>query len=41
MLQVSRNTVRRYLCGGGVPHYEREARPSKLDQYKQYITEKG
>jgi hypothetical protein len=41
MLQVSRNTVRRYLCGGGVPHYKREARPSKLDQYKQYITETG
>src|SRR5579864_5446746 len=31
MLEVSRNTVRRYLRGGGLPQYEREARPSKLD----------
>jgi transposase len=40
MLDVSRNTVRRYLRGGGLPHYERGARPSKLDQYKQYIAER-
>ena len=40
MLAVSRNTVRRYLRGEGLPHYERETRPSKLDQYKQYIAER-
>ena len=40
MLDVSRNTVRRYLRGEGLPHYEREARPSKLDQYKQYLAER-
>jgi len=27
----------RYLCGDGQPHYEREARPGKLDHFKQYI----
>ena len=37
MLNVSRNTVRRYLRGEGLPQYEREARPSKLDPYKHYI----
>ena len=37
MLDVSRNTVRRYLRGQGLPRYEREARPSKLDPYKHYI----
>jgi len=26
--------------GEGLPHDEREARPSKLDQYKQYIAER-
>ena len=26
MLAVSRNTVRRYLRGDGLPHYERETR---------------
>jgi transposase len=31
MLEVSRNTVRRYLRSGGLPRYAREARPSKLD----------
>jgi transposase len=31
MLDVSRNTVRRYLRIEGLPQYEREARPSKLD----------
>ncbi len=40
MLEVSRNTVRRYLRGAGLPHYEREARPSKLDRYKQYLAER-
>jgi len=40
MLDVSRNTVRRYLRGQGLPHYERGARPSKLDDYKQYIAER-
>jgi transposase len=39
-LDVSRNTVRRYLRGEGLPRYEREARPSKLDPYKQYIDER-
>jgi transposase len=39
-LDVSRNTVQRYLRGEGLPHYEREARPSKLDLYKQYIDER-
>src|SRR5512135_1926665 len=39
-LEVSRNTARRYLRGEGLPHYEREARPSELDQYKQYIAER-
>ncbi len=39
-LNVSRNTVRRYLRNEGLPHYERDARPSKLDQYKQYIAER-
>ena len=32
-LRVSRNTVRRYLGAEGLPRYEREARPSKLDPY--------
>ena len=40
VLEVSRNTVRRYLRGAGLPHYEREARPSKLDPYKHYIAER-
>jgi transposase len=40
MLRVSRNTVRRYLRGEGLPHYEREARSSKLDPYKQYLDER-
>ncbi len=40
MLEVSRNTVRRYLRSEGLPHYQREARPSKLDQYKRYIDER-
>jgi transposase len=40
MLEVSRNTVRRYVRGDGLPHYERETRPSKLDHYKQYIAER-
>ena len=40
MLEVSRNTVRRYVRGEGLPRYERKARPSKLDDYKQYIAER-
>jgi transposase len=41
MLDVSRNTVRRYLRGEVLPHYEREPRrPSKLDPYKRYIDER-
>jgi hypothetical protein len=32
MLDVSLNTVLRYLRGNGLPRYEREARPSKLDR---------
>jgi transposase len=40
MLKVSRNTVRRYVRSEGLPRYEREARPSKLDHYKQYIAER-
>jgi transposase len=40
MLDVSRNTVRRYLRSEGLPRYEREARPSKLGPYKQYIDER-
>jgi transposase len=37
---VSHDTVRRYLCSNGLPRYEREARPSKLDPLKQYIDER-
>jgi transposase len=40
MLAVSRNTVRRYLRTEGLPRYEREARPSKLDRYKNYVDER-
>ena len=40
MLDVSRNTVRRYLRVDGLPRYAREARPSKLDPYKHYIEER-
>ncbi|MBF6571514.1 MAG: transposase [Candidatus Binataceae bacterium] len=40
MLKVSRNTVRRYIRSEGLPRYEREARSSKLDHYKQYIAER-
>ena len=40
MLDVSRNTVRRYLRSDGLSHYEREARPSKLDPFKHYIEER-
>jgi transposase len=39
-LSVSRNTVRRYLRREGLPRYLRQARPSKLDHYKQYIAER-
>ena len=34
MLDLSRNTVRRYLRSERLPRYEREAPPSKLDPYK-------
>jgi len=40
MLGVSRNTARRYLRGEGLPHYARDARPSKLDSYKHYLAER-
>jgi transposase len=40
MLDMSRNTVRSYLRSEGLPRYERETRPSKLDPYKQYIDER-
>ena len=40
MLNMSRNTVRRYLRSEELPRYEREAHPSKLDLYKQYIQER-
>jgi transposase len=40
MLEVSRNTVRRYLRVEGLPRYEREARPSKLDPYQHYLEER-
>ena len=40
LLKVSRNTARRYVRGEGLPRYERKARPSKLDDYKQYIAER-
>jgi transposase len=36
-LNLSRNTVRRYLRRGGLPRYQREAQPSKLDPYKEYL----
>jgi len=39
-LEVSRNTVRRYLRSDGLPRYRRDARPSKLDPYKDYIAER-
>lgn len=40
MLEVSRNTVRRYLRIARLPRYEREPQPSKLDPYKHYIAER-
>jgi transposase len=40
VLEVWRNTVRRYLPGKGLPRYERELRPSKLDPYKHYLAER-
>ena len=40
LLDVSRNTVRRYLRSEGLPRYERVAQSSKLDPYKQYIGER-
>ena len=39
-LEVSRNTVRSYLRSEGLPRYQRELRPSKLDPLKQYINKK-
>jgi transposase len=41
VLAVSRNTVRRYLRSEGLPRYAREARPSKLDPYKNYLDERA
>ncbi len=41
MLEVSHNTVRRYLRSEVLPRYQREARPSKLDRYKKYIDERA
>jgi len=40
MLEVSRHTVRRYLCGNGLPRCERGVRPRRLDRYTQYIAER-
>jgi transposase len=40
LLDVSRNTVRRYLRSEGPPCYERGAQPGKLDPYKHYIQER-
>jgi transposase len=40
MLDVSRNTVRRYLRSKGLPRYERGAWASKLDPYKHYIADR-
>src|ERR1700756_5386930 len=40
MLDLSRNTVRHYLRSEGLPRYQRESRPSKLDPYKQYLDER-
>src|SRR5215469_15599548 len=37
MLRTSRNTVRRYLRSEGLPHYQREAGPGKLDPFKSYL----
>ena len=37
MLDLSRNTVRRYLRRDGLPRYQRDAQPSKLDPYKEYL----
>ena len=39
-LEVSRNTVRRYLRSEALPRYTRQARPSKLDPFKHYIGER-
>jgi transposase len=39
-LGVSRNTVRHYLRSEGLPRYERDARPGKLDLYKHYLEER-
>jgi transposase len=40
MLEVSRNTVRRYLRSNGLLRYERQARRSELDPFKQYTDER-
>lgn len=39
-LGISRNAVRRHLRRGAPPRYERAARPSKLDPFKEYLTER-
>src|SRR5215469_10689962 len=41
MLRTSRNTVRRYLRSEGLPHYQREAGPGKLDPFKSYLGRKS
>lgn len=40
MLEVSRNTVRRYLRGEGPPRYERDARVGKLEAHQHYLAER-
>ena len=36
-----RKTIRKYLCGGGIPRYgPRAPRPSKLDPFKEYLEER-
>jgi transposase len=40
VLEVSLNSVRRYLRRKGLPRYQRQARPSKLDANKHYLQER-
>lgn len=39
-LSVSRNAVRRAIRRGGPPVYRRQARPSKLDPFKDYLVQR-
>ena len=40
-LGIARNTVRKYLRGGGTPKMkQRPARPSKLDPFREYLEER-